>query len=124
MLELKFKRDNAAAYLMMASIRDQIDAAHIAMQKECAHSALVEADYVPSTAYTHARPPIRMCTHCGMTEDGWGCGYVVLRGTNVPMVERDDIMGARLGLWIWEDIKGPLLRGENALERLIEERYS
>jgi hypothetical protein len=79
-------------------------------QKRCKHAHIAECEYIPSKGYG-AFAPIRICLSCGMTEDGWGCGYLVLRG-NAEKIERDKLYELRQGLRITEEHKGPLLRKE------------
>lgn len=79
-------------------------------QKKCKHVKIAECDYVPSNGYG-AFVPIRICLSCGMTEEGWGCGYIVLKGTAVP-IDRNELYTKRQGLMILDKHKGPLLRKE------------
>jgi hypothetical protein len=48
----------------------------------CKHplAAIRERPYVPSaTSYGNSQPPYLVCTACGLSEKGWGCGYKKLR---------------------------------------------
>jgi hypothetical protein len=50
--------------------------------EECEHplAAIRERPYVPaSTSYGTSQPPYLVCTACGLSEKGWGCGYKKLR---------------------------------------------
>lgn len=49
----------------------------IEFQCTCSHREIVERDYVPSE-YGSAQPPARVCTACGLAENGWHCGYKLL----------------------------------------------
>ena len=91
------------------------------MQKRCRHKNLVEADYEPDRYGGFSFPPLRMCCTCGMTEDGWGTGHVILKG-HVRKTTREAIYRDRVGLAIREDDKGPLIRKEITLDELIDER--
>jgi hypothetical protein len=99
----------------------RLDAAVRRAQKTCRHLDLIEADYLPM--YEGALPPIRACCSCGMTEDGWGCGYIVLKG-RVHQVSRDLVYQTRQGLHISDDDKGPLLRGETTVAALVDKRFN
>jgi hypothetical protein len=52
-------------------------AAVVALQLSCPHLALAECTY---HGFHHggSMPPIRICLACGLTEEGWGCGNIVL----------------------------------------------
>lgn len=97
--------------------RDAVAAA----QKVCQHVHLAEADYKPSNGIGYAFPPIRMCLDCGMTEEGWGSGYIALKGNPIP-IDRKELYIKRAGLILENDDKGPLIRGEVSLADLIEQR--
>lgn len=47
----------------------------------CEHplSAIRELPYTPSAGLFVADPPYLVCTACGLSEKGWGCGYKKLR---------------------------------------------
>ena len=79
-------------------------------QLRCKHTTLSEAPYLPSD-YGDPLPPVRVCHSCGMTEDGWCCGYLVLKGDARP-VSRDHLYKMRQGLMIVAAHKGPILRRE------------
>lgn len=93
------------------------------MQKRCKHRNLVETPYEPDSYGGFSHPPLRMCCTCGMTEVGWGPGYVVLKGA-VHLASREAIYRQRMGLVINDDDKGPLLRKEITLDELIDNRES
>lgn len=48
------------------------------IREECLHLKIAEVDYSPSTHFFHAQPPKRICEVCGVEEEGWRCGYIVL----------------------------------------------
>lgn len=95
-------------------------------QVSCKHPTVVEAPAIHSP-YGRSTPPFRVCMQCGMSEEGWGCGYIVLHGepgrelTTVPT--RAELNAHTRGLHIAERDKGPLLRGETTVEQLIENHY-
>lgn len=87
------------------------------VQRACKHADLAECSYQPGVS-----PPWRICRCCGMTEEGWGCGFLVLRGEAVP-INRDEVYRLRRGLHIREDHKGPLLRREITVEDLFDNTF-
>jgi hypothetical protein len=90
-------------------------------QLACQHTEWVEADYQP--LHHSSLPPMRMCCNCGLTEDGWGCGHLVLKDRKDGLLvtaSRDYIYQRRQGLSITDSHKGPLLRREITLAELIE----
>ena len=111
------------------SARDTVRAAerrreHVVrmVQIVCPHKEVAECNYRPSD-YFDALPPIRICLHCGMTEDGWGCGYLVLgphhADAAMARIDRDELYRLRQGLSITDKHKGPLLRQEVTVDDLI-----
>jgi hypothetical protein len=92
-------------------------------QTTCKHKHLREVDY--KKLYESCLPPFRICLDCGMTEDGWGCGYIVLRGGDeaIPSIGRDEAYRLRRGLMIWDDHKGPLLRKETTVAELVKKVF-
>jgi hypothetical protein len=109
----KKKRVRAAMLTCAATIAD--------VQKKCKHKELAECEY--QTGYfDSAFPPTRVCLSCGLSEDGWGCGYIVLKAPDekVGRINRDRLYQLREGLRITEDDKGPLLRKEITLAAMID----
>lgn len=49
----------------------------IDFQCSCSHPEIVERNYIPSE-YGSATPPARVCTSCGLAENGWYCGHQLL----------------------------------------------
>lgn len=86
-------------------------------QVKCKHTDQAECDYQSSLSVF---PPIRICLHCGMSEDGWGGGYYVLTAKNVSHISRDDLYGLRLGLMIHSHEKTLLAQKKKTLKQLIE----
>ena len=110
------------------------------IQKTCDHPELGEADYKPLSG-GGAFPPLRICLHCAMTEDGWGPGFVVLRDAGAsgkgargkasaesPMrrvrpvrrISREEIYDLRQGLMVVDAHKGPLLRKEATVAEFVD----
>lgn len=92
-------------------------------QRRCKHKQLAECDYLRFEIGGGALPPIRICLSCGMTEEGWGSGYLVLgRGKiSVQPIPRDQLYSLRLGLMLQDEHRGPLLRNETTIKKLINE---
>jgi hypothetical protein len=65
----------------------ELNIAIIYAQEHCTHGDIAECDY-SSSYYRDTFPPIRICLGCGLTEEGWGCGYRTL-------VERDNQLSPR-----------------------------
>ena len=71
--------------------RAKLETKRIELQLACPHSDLMEVDYRsdPFGGHNHS-PPWRVCKDCGFAEEGWNCGYQVLRTRNeVPRVTRE-----------------------------------
>jgi hypothetical protein len=92
-----------------------------AVQKKCKHNQQAECDYVPCE-FGNSSPPIRICLDCGLTEEGWGCGYKVLKNQDpfVGRIGRDKLYQLRFGVMIDSELKGPLIRGESSLDEVID----
>jgi len=91
------------------------------VQCECEHRRLAEARW-ENLNYS-SLPPMRVCLNCGITEEGWGCGYVVLKGT-ARHIDRELLYAIRCGYFVADDDKGPLLRGETTIQDLIRKGRS
>jgi len=100
------------------------------VQLGCNHEELGECDYL-NQDWLGSMPPMRICLHCGMSEDGWS--WYVLHGEankvgrlnydqKIPIrkMDRDDLYRARRGLSIRDAHKGPIARREVTLAQLIE----
>lgn len=97
-----------------AILRETVRQAQLA----CTHSDLAELG---------GSPPVRLCLHCGMTEEGWGLGYLVLKHPGplgVPSIGSQDYFRLRQGFCLKTDQKGPLMRRETILADLINEKAS
>lgn len=107
---LKRMRDIAIQFFNEAVIENQL---------ACNHKNLAECDYYKIAEWLDAHPPIRICLDCCLTEEGWGCGYIVLTG-KAGSIDRDDLFKKRLGKMIMDRDKGHLLRKEVTLSELIK----
>jgi hypothetical protein len=92
------------------------------VQLNCTHEHVVEADHKPSI-YGGALPPLKVCRTCGMSEDGWGPGYQVLKAAAVR-VPRDTAYSLRRGLMLGNEHKGPLIRRELVVADLVRNHFS
>lgn len=108
---------------LLKRLRDQCNQffkqAVIEYQLACSHKNLAECKYYSTADWMGAHPPIRICLDCGLTEEGWGCGYVILTGRAVA-IKRATLLGERQGKMITEEDKGPLLRKERSLSELLK----
>ena len=66
---------------------------------------------------------MRVCVDCGLTEDGWGPGYIVLKG-RAGIFPREEIYTQRRGFFVSAEHKGPLIRKEVTIEQLITKGLS
>ena len=73
------------------------------VQSECNHTNIAECDYQPSEFF-NALAPMRVCLDCGLSEEGWGCGFKVLRervvGLSPRKISRQDLYSIRCGKYI------------------------
>lgn len=95
------------------------------VQKTCRHPIkfIVECSYREGPDFSSSKP-IRVCTHCGLSEDGWGCGYQVLAPNKIRLdsiASRERVIGLGRGLHITEDMKGGLIRKSYTVRDLIDE---
>jgi hypothetical protein len=99
-------------------VKADFDVFVIQVQIDCLHDHIAEWD-------TAASAPLRVCLHCGLTEEGWGCGFIVLKNKTelgVPTIDQKRYYELRQGAYIRDDDKGPLLRKEITLEALISKK--
>jgi hypothetical protein len=87
-------------------------------QKRCTHKQVAECDY--HSGHFSAMPPMRVCCACGLAEDGWGPGYVVLKAVHALRITREELYTLREGLYVTDTHKGPLIRHEVTLNQLID----
>jgi hypothetical protein len=64
------------------------------VQSLCTHpiEEVIEGDYYPSSYYSYARPPFRVCKLCGYSEESWRVGYKINTTTEVPNLSRESAM--------------------------------
>lgn len=109
----------------LATVTNQYVTVVRSVQKSCKHKQLAECDHQSfhqSFEFGDSLPPIRICLDCGLTEQGWGCGYKVLVAPDerIGHIEREKIYGLRVGVFITNEKKGQLLRREITIDALID----
>jgi hypothetical protein len=58
------------------------------LQTTCEHLDIVEGPWQKN--YFSSDPEFRVCRTCGLSENGWGCGFQVLHGRSPQKVEKAD----------------------------------
>jgi hypothetical protein len=97
-------------------------------QMVCEHLELAETPWKDST-YGNATPERRICLQCGMAEVGWGPGFIVLgpqrqQRVNAPQtIDEKTFYWLRQGLFITNELKGPLIRKEKTVAQLVREYF-
>lgn len=94
----------------------------IAAQLSCLHDKLYECEYIPSGSFGYALRPMRVCNDCGLSEEGWGCGYTILIGEAIT-ISRENVYKKRIGPPITEGHKGPLIRCNAILKKKVLEAF-
>ena len=105
----------------LATVTSQYVSVVRTVQKSCRHKQLAECEY-KSFVFGDSLPPIRLCLDCGLTEQGWGCGYKVLVAPDelIGRIDREKIYALRTGVFITDEKKGPLLRREITVDEIID----
>lgn len=60
-------------------VYERLERQRVEVQLACTHPWIIEAPYAPSRGWLRASPEFRVCRTCGFTEQGWGCGFQILR---------------------------------------------
>lgn len=103
----------------LAAAKAALRQAVIEATTTCQHEHIAECAYRP-LEHMASLPTQRVCLSCGLSEVGWGCGFLVLKAAAPQRVERDDLY--RLSTCtIREEHKGPLLRREAGLAETIRQ---
>lgn len=83
--------------------KQNLDLVVDAVQSECTHENIAECDYKP-LEFFDSLAPMRVCLECGLSEEGWGCGFKVLKekieGLSPRKISRDDLYSIRCGKYI------------------------
>jgi hypothetical protein len=107
--------------------RGAVLAAHLELARaiyrtasRCKHSKIAECNY-EHREYSSSSPPSRLCLQCGLCEEGWGCGYLVLNTAMPLMLGRDELFKLAT-VHIYDADKGPVLRREAVLSDLLRSK--
>jgi len=93
-----------SAKQVCAEAKKELNSVVLEVQTNCQHMNVGECDYLHSD-YGSSFPPLRLCLDCGVTEEGWGIGYVVLVPKRVYKVSRDEIYQERIGKFYDDEAK-------------------
>lgn len=89
--------------LKLAEAQKDLERTVESAQGACEHNNVAECDYKPSEFF-NTLPPMRVCLDCGLSEEGWGCGFRVLRekiaGLQPRRISREDLYSIRCGTYI------------------------
>jgi hypothetical protein len=97
--------------------KENLQAMIYAVTSICTHDTVGEAPY-KSNDYLASLPPMRVCMTCGLVEQGWHCGYIVLTNELAFNLTRDQVYDLRT-VQIEQEDKGPLLRREVTLRQML-----
>ena len=73
----------------------QLRLARFQVQNACKHANVAECPYEPSSTFSYAQSPKRICLDCGLVETGYL--YGVLRAPRVYMISRNELYALRQG---------------------------
>lgn len=100
--------------------QDALNNTRYAVTAICTHETVGEAPYKHS-GHLASLPPLRVCMKCGLVEEGWHCGYLVLTNDLVYNLTRDQAYDLR-SVTIEQEDKGLLLRNEVTLKQMIAKK--
>ena len=106
--------------------KEDYQTARIKAQTLCDHPKIVEGESVSGDAVSSSEPPFRVCTKCGYTEEGWGCGYSFLtKGyeedrITIPAVDRKTAYEFVRGRVISNDEHIQVKLGRKELEEILK----
>lgn len=87
----------------LKSAQSDLNSVISSVQEQCEHNHIAECDYQPSEFF-NALAPMRVCLECGLSEEGWGCGFKVLKekieGLSPRKISRQDLYSIRCGKYI------------------------
>jgi len=92
-------------------------------QRNCVHDRIADSDFLGQ--------PVRICLKCGMSELGWGPGYLVLTDEFRATVTRSEYRDWSVGLFITDEKKSLLIKNRdratnsytNALKQILNDWY-
>lgn len=100
---MKLRNDDINNYLTrVKQAQRELELCVLSVQTECNHKDIAECGYSYSD-YRDTFSPIRICLDCGITEEGWGCGYKTLiqrDGFSPRVISREDLYKLRIGNFI------------------------
>jgi hypothetical protein len=100
--------------------QDDLTRTRYAVTTICSHATVGEAPH-QQNAHVRNFPPLRVCMTCGLVEEGWSCGYLVLDNELAYSLTRDQVYDIR-SVTVEQEDKGPLLRKEVTLKQLIAQK--
>ena len=83
----------------------------------CDHKSIGECEYLHND-FMDSSPPARVCLDCGLVEEGWSAGYLVLQSLDLIKLSREELWSLRTVTIVGAD-KGPLLRKEQTLMDIV-----
>lgn len=101
---MKLSNEDINKYMdRLKSAQHELNTVINAVQSDCLHESIAECDYKPSEFF-NALAPMRVCLDCGLSEEGWGCGFRILRekvsGLTPRKISREDLYSIRCGKYI------------------------
>lgn len=79
-------------------LEEQLEQERIQAQLTCSHEHVVEGKYEELEYVAHTIPPFRGCMNCGYAEEGWGCGYSLLKpNEEVNEIDRNKALAYVIG---------------------------
>lgn len=108
--------------------RENLDRIVREEQKSCDHRHIGECDH-QLLSHGFLLPPVRVCSACGLSEEGWGYRVLDDGPADLPLherrsivkVKREELYKLRAGLRLTDKHSGPLLRGEVTVVELIDQ---
>ena len=81
----------------MDKVKAKVNELEIELQLICDHPRIMEADYSPGLyGFGNSYPPFRVCEVCGFSEEGWNCGYQILKNS-IYKIEKEAGYKIRVG---------------------------
>jgi hypothetical protein len=116
--KLKTAYTRAKAAETKAKLRAK--ASLLSLIETCPHADVLEGEYRPSD-YGLSSPPFRVCTTCGLAEEGWGCGYTLLASNATRSVTEAKREHARKSIVVFlnNDTAYGVSRGRNKLSEVM-----
>lgn len=91
-------------------------------QKSCPHDYVYLREHYKIANWLDAHSPVRVCARCGLAEQGWGCGYLVLgKGQVIGKITCKEEARLSYGANILEHHKSAILRREKTIGQVIDD---